>query len=151
MSLLAKIDKDLITALKTGDKFKVTLLRGLKSDIKYRQIEKGADPTDSDINEVLGGAAKRRRDSIEQFQAGNRLDLVEKETAELKIIEEYLPEQLSEEKLGQLINAAIAETGADSPTKLGLVMKHLMPDIKGKADGKLVNRLVREMLAGKSE
>jgi len=148
MGLLTRIDKDLIMALKGGDRFKVTVLRGLKSDIKYYQIDKGEDVTDEDIVVVLSGAAKKRRDSIEQFRAGNRSDLVDKESAELHIIEEYLPEQLSEEKLRDLITAAIAETGADSPAKLGLVMKHLMPDIKGKADGKLVNRLVRELLAG---
>ncbi len=149
MGLLTSIDKDLITALKSGDKLKVMVLRGLKSDIKYYQIDKGEELTDEDVVTVLTSAAKRRRDSIEQFRAGNRADLVEKESAELAIIEEYLPEQMSEEKLRELIGSAIAETGADSPAKIGLVMKHLMPDIKGKADGKLVNRMVQEMLAGR--
>ncbi|MBN2226050.1 MAG: GatB/YqeY domain-containing protein [candidate division Zixibacteria bacterium] len=147
MSLLKRIDKDLITALKSGDKLKVMVLRGLKSDSKYYQIDKGEELTDEDVVAVLGSAAKRRRDSIEQFRIGNRNDLVEKESSELAIIEEYLPEQMSEDKLRELISAAIAATGADSPAKIGLVMKHLMPDIKGKADGKLVNQLVRDMLA----
>ncbi len=146
MSLLAKIDSDLITALKAGEKDKVTLLRGLKSDIKYRKIDKRDELSDDDIISVLTSAAKRRKDSIEQFTAGNRADLVDKEARELKIIELYLPEQMPEKEIRDLVRAAIAETGVDSPAKLGLVMKHLMPSVKGKADGKLVNQIVREML-----
>lgn len=146
MSLLKKIDDDAKKALKAGDRNKVTVLRGLKSDIKYKQIEKGEELTDDDIIGVLSSAVKKRKESIEQFQAGNRLDLVEKETTELKTIKNYLPEQLSEEKLRELISISIKETGADSPAKLGLVMKDLMPKIKGRSEGKLVNRLVTEML-----
>jgi uncharacterized protein YqeY len=149
MSLLARIDEELITALKGGDKLKATVLRGLKSDFKYKKIEKGADLTEDDIIGVLTGAAKKRRESIEQFQAGNRPDLADKEKTELDIINGYLPEQLSEEKLREIILESIRETGADSPAKAGMVMKDLMPKIKGKADGKLASRLVAEILAGK--
>ncbi len=148
MSLLQRIDEDLIKALKGGDRFKATVLRGLKSDIKYKKIEKGNELTDDDIVGVLSTAAKRRGDSIEQFRAGNRLDLVEKETTELAIIKEYLPEQLSEEDVRGLIRLAIEETGADSTAKTGLVMKALMPKVKGMADGRLVSRLVGEILSG---
>jgi uncharacterized protein YqeY len=148
MSLLKRIDEDLIAALKAGDKFKATVLRGLKSDIKYKKIDKGAELTEEDILVVLTGAAKKHRDSIEQFAAGNRADLVEKETAELEIISGYLPRQLSEEELRRMIAEAIKETGADSPAKIGLALKTLMPKIKGRADGKLVNRLASEMLSG---
>jgi uncharacterized protein YqeY len=148
MSLLTRIDEDVIKALKSGDKHKATTLRGLKSDITYKRIEKGTDLSDDDIIGVLNSAAKRRKDSIEQFRLGNRLDLVEKETAELAMIREYLPEQLSEEKLREMILVCIKETGADSPAKSGLVMKAVMPQVKGQADGKLVSRLVSEMLSG---
>ncbi|MCX6827550.1 MAG: GatB/YqeY domain-containing protein [candidate division Zixibacteria bacterium] len=148
MSLPARIDEDIIKALKSGDKLKVTALRGLKSDIKYKRIEKGDDLTDDDIIGVLDSAAKRRRDSIEQFQAGNRADLVEKETAELAIITSYLPQQLTEEELRELILDSIKETGVDSPAKAGLVMKDLIPKIKGKANGRLVNNLVSQILSG---
>lgn len=147
MSILLKIDDELKKALKAGDKLKATLLRGLKSDIKYRQIELGRELTEEDIIGTLQSAAKRHRDSIEQFQKGGRADLVEKETKELELIEGYLPEQLSEDKIREHIQASIDATGASSPAQLGAVMKDLMPRLKGQADGKLVNQLVRQMLS----
>jgi uncharacterized protein len=149
MSIIERIDKDTVTAMKGGDKERVVVLRGLKSDLKYKMISVGREKVldDQAAAEVMSSAAKKRRESIEQFQAGNREDLVKKMQFELSIIESYLPEQLSEDKLRELIAAAISESGADSPQKLGLVMKVLMPHVKGKADGKLVNRLVSEMLA----
>jgi uncharacterized protein len=150
MSLLKRIDEDLIKALKAGEKLRATVLRGLKSDIKYRQIDKQGEMTDEDIIGVLSTAAKKRKESIDQFRSGNRIDLVDKETAELAIITAYLPEQLSETRIRELISEAIKETGADSPAKAGLVMKSLMPKVKGKADGKLVSKLVSEMLSGGS-
>jgi len=149
MSVLERIDEDLKKALKARNELKVTLLRGLKSDIKYRQIDKGAELSDEDVIDVLNSAAKRHRDSIEQFTAGKRQDLVDKEIAELEIIQEYLPEQLSEEKLRALVTEAIEKSGADSPAKMGLVMKELMPQVKGKADGKVVKDLVVEYLSKK--
>lgn len=148
MSLAKKIDEDIIIALKAGNKTKLTVLRGLKSDIKYKAIEKGENLNEDEISSVLSSNAKKRRDSIEQFKAGDRADLVDKETAELKIINGYLPELLSEDKLRELIAESIASIGADSSTKLGLLMKEIMPKVKGKADGKLVNRLAAEMLQG---
>jgi len=147
MSLLKRIDEDLVKALKNREQDKVTLFRGLKSDIKYKKIEKNEELSEEDILAVLNSAAKRRRDSIEQFKAGNRQDLVDKETFELNIITGYLPEQLSEDKLREIIGEVIEKTGADSPSKMGLVMKEVMPATKGKADGKLVSRLVNEMLS----
>lgn len=147
MSLIERIDSDLKEALKTGQKERLTVLRGLKSDIKYKQIELGQAPSDVDVIGVLTTNAKRRRESIEQFRAGGREDLATKEEFELGIIAAYLPEQMSEDRLRQIIAETISETGADSPQKMGLVMKALMPKIKGQADGKLVSRLVTEMLA----
>lgn len=134
-------------ALKAGKKDRLTVLRGLKSDLKYRQIDKGDDLTDDDVISVLNSAAKRGRDSIEQFGKGGRDDLVKGEEFGLKIIYEYLPEQLSEEKLAEIIKEAIEDTGADSPQKIGLVMKAIMPQVKGKADGKLVSKLAMELLS----
>jgi uncharacterized protein YqeY len=148
MSLISRIDEDIKKALKDGEKQKLTVLRGLKSDIKYRQIEKGEELTDGDVIAVLSSSRKKRHESIEQFEKGNRADLVEKEKFELTIIAGYLPEQLSEEKLTEIIRKAIEETGADSPAKMGLVMKVVMPQVKGQADGKVINRLVMELLSG---
>ncbi len=147
MSLIDQIDRETIEALKAGEKQRVTVLRGLKSDLKYRRIEKGDDLTDEDVIQVLSSAAKRRRDSIEQFAKGDRADLVKKEQFELDLINAYLPQPLGEEKIREIILAAVAETGAESPRQIGDVMKVVMPQLKGKADGKLVNKLVMEVLA----
>jgi uncharacterized protein YqeY len=147
MSSIEHIDSEIKQALKSGDKERLTVLRGLKSDLKYRQIEKHDDLTEEDVIAVLSSAAKKLRDSIEQFKAGGRQDLVDKETRGLEIVQSFLPKQMSEDELRGIIKKIIEETGADSPQKAGLVMKSLMPEIKGKADGKLANRLVMEMLA----
>jgi len=147
MSIIEQLDKQIIEALKAGEKDKLTTLRGLKSDIKYKQIDQKDPLTEQQVIEVLSSCAKKRRDSIEQYGNGGRDDLVQKEKAELEIINTYLPKQLSEEELRQMIAAAIEESGVDSPQKMGLVMKVLMPKIKGKADGKLVTKLVTEMLS----
>jgi hypothetical protein len=147
MSLLEQIDKDIIEALKGGDKARLTVLRGLKSDLKYKQIDGGKELTDEMALEVLSTAAKRRRDSIEQFRKGEREDLAQQEESELELISTYLPKQLSEDELRPMAAAAIAEVGAESPKQMGLVMKALMPKVKGKADGKLLSKLISELLA----
>lgn len=147
MTILERIDKDAIKALKAGEKDRVTVLRGLKSDLKYKRISLGEDLTEEQAIEVLSSAAKKRRESIEQYGNAGRDDLVQKETSELKVIAAYLPKQLSEDELRRMIAEAIEETGADSPQKMGLIMKNLIPKLKGKADGKLVSRLVSEILA----
>jgi len=147
MTLFEQIDRDMVKALKGGDKDRLTVLRGLKSDLKYKKIEIGEELTDEKAIEVLSSAAKRRRDSIEQFGKGGREDLVKKEEFELEVINSYLPKQLSEEELRQMAEAAIAEVGADSPKQMGQVMKLLVPRVKGRADGKLVNKLITELLA----
>lgn len=147
MSISERIDKDVIKALKAGEKEKLTVLRGLKSDLKYRQISIGKELTEEQVLEVLGSAAKKRRESAEQFAAGGRQELADKENSELTIIQSYLPEQLDETRLREIIKAAIEETGADSPQKMGLVMKAVMPQVKGRADGKLVQKLASELLA----
>lgn len=148
MSLIEKIDEDIKKALKAGEKETLAALRGLKSDIKYRQIDKGETLTDEDVIAVINSARKKRRDSIEQFEKGGRDDLVKKERHELAVIEKYLPEQLDETKLTEIIKKAIEETGADSPSKIGLVMKAVMPVVKGQADGKMINQIAMRLLAG---
>jgi uncharacterized protein YqeY len=150
VSLLEQIDKDLIKALKAGDRDAATTLRGLKSDIKYFQIDHKIDsPSDKDLITVLSSAAKKRRDAIEQYEKGRRDDLVQSETRELKLIEGYLPEQLSEDRIEELARAAISEAEASGPNDIGKVMKLLMPKVKGQADGKLVNTIVNRLLSGK--
>lgn len=147
MSVLQQIDQDLIKALKAGEKQKATVLRGLKSDLKYAQIEKKQELGDQQMLDVLASAAKKRRESIEQYHNAGRDDLANKESFELDVIQAYLPVQLSEDEIRQIVTDAVAETGADSPSKMGLVMQAVMPKVKGRADGKLVNKLVQEILA----
>ncbi len=147
MSLLKKIDEDLIKALKAGEKEKATVLRGLKSDFKYKQIEIGKELTDEDCQAVISTVAKKIKDSIEHFSKAGREDLVKKEERELEIIQVYLPQQLGEQELKEIIQEAIKETGAQTPQQMGLVMKVVMPKIKGRADGKLASKLATELLA----
>ena len=152
MSLRDTILKDVTDAMKSGDKVRVGTLRLVKAEIQNREVdvraEKGADYRlgDDEVTAVLTRAAKQRRESVESFRAGGREDLAVREEQELAIVEAYLPRQLSEDDVRELIAAAIAETGATSPRDIGAVMKVLMPQVKGRADGKSVNRLVKERL-----
>lgn len=147
MTLFERIDQEIKEALKAGQKDRLTTLRGLKSDIKYYLINNHAEPTDEVVQTVLSGCAKKRRESIEEYRKAGREELAVKEESELAVIQAYLPEQLSEERLREIVKQAIAESGADSPAKIGLVMKVLMPRVKGLADGRLVQKLVSELLA----
>ncbi len=145
MSLLDTLNDDLKTAMRAGDKARLEVVRGLKSDIKYKEIDLKHPLTEEDVVAVLSSAAKKRRDSIEQFRAGGREDLASKEAAELEIISHYLPKQLSDDELTALVVAAIQSSGAAAPGDLGKVMKEIMPKVKGRADG---NKL-REIIAAK--
>jgi uncharacterized protein YqeY len=153
MSLKQRLETDLRTAVKAQDKMRVACLRMLKSKILEKEVsfrgKRGADYvlTDEEAVEVIGSYGKQRKDSIESFRQGGRDDLVAKEQAELKIIQEYLPEQMSEDEIRSIVLEAIAEAGATSAKDMGAVMKVVMPRVKGAADGKLVNRIVREQLA----
>jgi uncharacterized protein YqeY len=142
MSLLETLNSDLIVSLKKGDKVRVEVIRGLKSDIKYKEIDKREPLTEEDVLGVLAAAAKRRRDSIEQFQQGGRDDLVMKEGGELEIITSYLPQQLSDEQLQEIVEATLLEIGVKTPADLGKVMKEIMPKVKGRADGNRVRQMI---------
>jgi len=133
-------------AQKSGEKLKLSLTRLLKSDIRYKEIDKGKELSDEEVLEVLTSAAKKHRDSIEQFRKGGREDLVKQEEDELKLILGYMPEQLNAEELGKLVEEAITEVGAEGEKDMGKVMKVLMPKVKGKADGKAVSLLVSSRL-----
>jgi len=146
MSLLDKISQDLTVAQKKRDTIRVSTLRMLKSDLKYKQIEKKSSLAEEEELAVLSSAVKKHKDSIEQFKQAQRNDLVAQEEAELNIILEYLPKQLSEEELTDLITQAIQEAGAVSKADLGKVMKLLMPKTRGRSDGKLVSSLVTAKL-----
>jgi uncharacterized protein YqeY len=142
LSLKDRIDQDMRVAQKSGDKNKLNVTRLLKSEIRYKEIDKQKELTDDEVVGILTSFVKRHGESIEEFKKGGREDLVLKEEEELKIIQTYLPTQLSLEELNQLITEAIIEAKAETPQDLGKVMKVLMPKVKGRADGKRVNALV---------
>ena len=146
MSFLERLDEDLKKALKESDKLKLSVLRMAKSAIKYQQIDKGRPLTDEEVSSVLATMAKQRRESIEQFSKGGRTDLAEQEKAELAILQSYMPKQLSNEEVDNIIKQAINESEAKNEADMGKVMKLLMPRVKGVADGKWVNNRVRELL-----
>lgn len=135
--------------MKAGEKIKVSTIRMILAGIKNAEIAKRGELDEDELLSVLAREAKRRKEAIEEFKKGNRQDLVDKETQELKVIESYLPEQLSEEDVRKIITEVMQEVGASSPGDLGRVMGRVMPRLKGRADGKLVNQIVREALEPK--
>ncbi|MGB2958937.1 MAG: GatB/YqeY domain-containing protein [Bacteroidota bacterium] len=149
MTLKEKVAADLQRAMKAGDRTRLETLRSVRAALLEKEKERGAQKDLSPDVElgVLTAAAKKRRESIEMFQKGGRDDLVEQEKSELAIIQEYLPKQLSEEELKETIKAVIAETGATSESDFGNVMPPVMKLVKGKADGRLVQELVKKLLA----
>ncbi|MEI7904690.1 MAG: GatB/YqeY domain-containing protein [Candidatus Firestonebacteria bacterium] len=146
MGLKEKLDEDLKAAMKAADQAKLSAIRLLKTSIMNGEIQKNKAFTDEDIFPLIQTAIKQRKDSFEQYTKGNRPELAEKEAAEVKILEVYLPAQMDEAQVKELVDKAIKETGAVSLKDIGKVMGKLMPLVKGKADGGLVNRLVREAL-----
>ncbi|MEE4312086.1 MAG: GatB/YqeY domain-containing protein [candidate division KSB1 bacterium] len=147
MSLLEKITADMKSAMKSQDKAKLNALRLLISDLKYARISSKEELTDEQEMAVILSAAKKRKESIESYKTGGRDDLLAKEEQELKIISEYLPEQISEEQVIAEIDSVITETGASSIKDLGRVMGLAMKKLKGRADGSLVQEIVRRKLA----
>lgn len=134
--------------MKAKDGNRVSVLRFLLSSIQNREIAKKDALGDDEVLEEITSAAKKRRESMEAFKEGDRMDLVEKEEAELVILQEYLPEQLSPDEIRSMVQEVVQSTGAISASDIGKVMKELMPQVRGKADGKLVNEIVREVLSG---
>jgi len=146
MSFRQKIQDDIKESLKAGNKDKLSAARMLWNLVKNREIDTKKESSDDEILEAVNSLAKQRRDSIEQYKLGNRQDLVDKENKDLDYLLSFLPAQMSEEQLKQIVEESIRESGAVGASDLGKVMKVLMPKVKGKADGKLVNQIVREKL-----
>ncbi len=149
MALKDQLDSDLKASMREKDAVRLSVVRMLKSAIKYREIEAMKPLDEPGVLQVVSGEIKRHKDSIEQYRAGNRPELVEQEEAELAILLRYLPAQLGEAELKSLVEAAVVKTGAAGPRDMGTVMKALLPDVQGKADGKLVSELVKARLSGK--
>ena len=147
MTFKTKIDQDMSVAAKAKDKMTLSALRLIKTALHNREIDLKREVNDTEFLQILSGMVKQRKDSIEQFARGGRADLVEKEEAELRIIQAFMPQQLSEEDVLHEIRKAIDETGAVSVKDMGKVMKVLMPKLTGKADGKLVGEKVKAVLS----
>ena len=147
MTLSDKINTEITAAMKAKSQVRLSSLRMLKAAIMNKEVEKKRDLDDAEVLQVVAALVKQRRDSIEQFDKAGRADLVDKETSELKVLEEYLPPGASADDIAAAVAAAIAETGATSPKDMGKVMKAVMPKLAGKsADGRAVNEAVRRSL-----
>ena len=147
MSLSKQIVSDLTAAMKAQDANRTSTLRMVKAAMMNRQIEKGSELDDNDMQKLLRSLVKQRRDSIEQYEKAGRQELVDKETAEIKVIETYLPQAASQEEMEQAVAAAIAETGATSMKDMGKVMKAVQAALAGKnADGRVVSEVVKAKL-----
>ena len=148
MSLKDTIFLDLTTAMKAKDAEKVSTLRMVKANLMNRQIEKGGELTDDEIQKALQTLVKQRRDSIEQYEKAGRADLAAKEASEIGVIEVYLPKAASQEEIDAAVADAVAETGATSMKEMGAVMKAAMARLLGKsADGKAVSEAVKAKLS----
>jgi uncharacterized protein YqeY len=146
MNLLERLESDMIKAAKARDSERLGAIRFVRSQTKNRQIELRRELKDEDVVEVLSRIAKQHRESIEQFQEGGRNELVKHERRQLSVVEEYLPAQLGEQELLEILSGVIEETGAAGPRDIGMVMKTIMPRVKGRADGKIVKALVQSRL-----
>ncbi|HEY85910.1 MAG TPA: GatB/YqeY domain-containing protein [Chloroflexi bacterium] len=149
MNLKDKLTNDLKEAMKSGDQVKKDTVRALRGAIRNAEIDSRRDLSNEEILAIINKQGKQRRDSIEQYQKANRGDLVEREQQELAIIEVYLPQQLSDDEIRARVETAIAELGVNNMQGIGLVMKHLTGELKGRADGKRISQIVRELLSSK--
>ena len=145
--MLDQLQEELITAIKAGDKPRMTGLRNIIGKLKASQVDKGEELTGDESLKILKSAAKQLKESVEQYQKGGRDDLAEKELFELSLLEKYLPEQISEGKIRDAVKNTIQSSGAESMQDMGKVMGMLMKELAGTADGKLVQQIVLEELS----
>lgn len=142
-----RIIEDIKLAMKAQDKVKLPVVRMLKADIQMAELNKKADLTDDEIISIVSKQIKMRKDSIKEFEKGNRNDLIEAAKAEIKILEEYLPEQLSEQEVTNIINDVFSKVNPSSQSDMGKIMGLLNPLVKGKTDMGLVSKIVKEKLS----
>ena len=147
MPLVDEIQKEMYKAMKEKEKERINALRNIIGKLKYKYIDKGDKLTEQEEIKVIQSLAKQRRESIEMYKQGGRNDLVETETKELSIIEEYLPQAMSEEEVRRLVRKTVKETGAESMSDLGKVMPLVMKKGAGKVDGKIAQKILRELLS----
>lgn len=146
MNLSERLDQDMKQAMKSKDKFTLSTIRMVRSTIKYLEIDLKRTLDDNEVLDILSREIKQRKDALQEFESAGRDELAANTKAEIEIISKYLPEQLSEEEIKVIVQQTIQETGASSKSEMGKVMSALMPKVKGRADGKLVNQLVLQFL-----
>jgi len=147
MTLKQRLQDDLKRAMRAKDALRKRTLRLALAEIKNREIEVRGELSDADVAAILQKEAKQRRETLEELTQVDRPELVASEQAELEVLKEYLPQQLGREEIADLARQVIADLGAEGPRQMGRVMGALMPQLKGQADGKLVNQVVRELLS----
>lgn len=147
MGLEERLMEEMKEAMKSNDKSRLSTIRMLRSAIKNKEIEQRGKLDDEGIYKVIQAMVRKGEESIEQFKAGGRMDLVEKERREVEILNSFLPQPLSKEEILAIIDEVVAETKATSLKDMGKVMKSVMPRLGGRADGKVVNQLVKERLS----
>ncbi len=147
MGLEQKLMEDMKSAMKAKDQLRLETIRGVRAQLKNAELSKSGSLTEEEVIEVLISAAKKRKEAIEQYRLAGREDRAETEAQELKIIEAYLPQQMTPDDIARVVEETIREVNAASPKDMGKVMGAVMPKVKGKADGKVVQQIVREKLA----
>jgi uncharacterized protein YqeY len=147
MNLDERLVEEMKQAMKSNDKLRLSTIRMIRSASKNKEIELRKKLEDEDVVKVIQAMVRKGEESVEQFQTGGRMDLVEKEKKEIEILKSFLPQPLSQEEILAIIDQSIQETQASSLKDIGKVMKSVMPKIGGKADGKLINQLVKERLS----
>ncbi|GIN60412.1 hypothetical protein J27TS8_04050 [Robertmurraya siralis] len=147
MSLLERLNQDMKQAMKNKEKDKLSVIRMVKASLQNEAIKLGHELSEDEELTVLSREVKQRKDSLHEFDKAGREDLVEKIRTELQYVEEYMPKQLSEEEISKIVQETVAEVGATSKAEMGKVMAAIMPKVKGKADGSLVNKLVQQHLS----
>jgi len=146
MNLTERLNDDMKQAMKSQDKFRLSTIRMVRATIKNQEIDLKRPLDDNEVLDILSREIKQRKDSLQEFNKAGRDDLAETVSAEIDIISQYLPDQLTEEEVKSIVQQTIQETGASSKADMGKVMSALMPKVKGRADGKLVNQLVQQFL-----
>lgn len=146
MSLKKRLMDELKTSMKNKDKLRKDVITLVRAAIKQKEVDDRRDLSDDEILDIISKQVKQKRDSIESFEKGNREDLIAVTKNEIDILLEYLPQQLSEDEIDEIVKQIINEVGANSIKDIGKVMSAIMPKVKGKADGSIINRLVRQHL-----
>lgn len=146
MSLKERLMADLKDAMKSKDKLRKDVITMVRASIKQKEVDERIEIDDSDITDIIAKQVKEKRASIDNFKKGNREDLVSQTEKEIEILLDYLPKQLSEDELHSIIQETIDENGITSMKDIGKLMKNVMPKVKGRADGNMVNKIVREIL-----